>query len=85
MERNCGATTRYVEHINLRPANRKFSSDFVNGTITDGEIFTLERRNNGSIRVYWSGDHELHIEYPVSERTFGRQTSWNDVHIAYGD
>jgi hypothetical protein len=33
MERNCGATTDYVQHINLRAADPKFSSDFFDGTI----------------------------------------------------
>jgi hypothetical protein len=47
MERNCGATTRYVEHINLRRADRNFPSGLFDGTVKDGEIFTLENRNGG--------------------------------------
>src|SRR3954471_8303525 len=44
LERNCGATTNYVEHVNLRTANRKFSANFFGSTITDGEVFTFDQR-----------------------------------------
>lgn len=82
MKRNCGATTRYVEHINLRRADRKFSSSFFSGTINDGEVFTLEDRNGGSVEFEWIGN-VLNIHYPPDERVFKKQTAWNDVEVAY--
>ena len=83
MERNCGATTRYVEHINLRRTDRKFSSSFFSGTINDGEVFTLENRSGGgSVEFEWVGNL-LKIHYPADEGVFKRQSSWNDVEIAY--
>jgi hypothetical protein len=83
MERNCGATTRYVEHINLRRTDRKFSSGFLDGTIKDGEIFTLETRDDGgSVEFEWVG-RVLTIHYPADEGVFKKQTTWKDVEIAY--
>jgi hypothetical protein len=82
MERNCGATTRYVQHINLKRAGRKFSSGFFDGTIKDGEIFTLENRNGGSVEFEWVGK-TLKIHYPADDGVFKKQTAWNDVGIAY--
>ena len=68
MERNCGATTRYVEHINLRRADRNFPSGFFDGTVKDGEIFTLENRNGGgrALQFEWVGK-KLNIHHPEME------------------
>ena len=82
MERNCGATTRYVEHINLRRANHEFWRDFIGGTISTGEVFTMENRNGGQVRFEWAGK-DLNIEYPSNERAFLNSASWKDVHINY--
>jgi hypothetical protein len=82
MERNCGATTRYVEHINIRPANRSFSTSFFAGTTTEGEIFTLEDRNGGPVQFEWAGK-TLRVHYPADGRIVRKQPNWNDVDIAY--
>lgn len=83
MERNCGATTRYVEHINLRRADRKFSSGFFDGTIKDGEIFTLENRNGGGPLEFEWVSKKLHVHHPADEGVFTKQTVWNDVVVEY--
>ena len=83
MERNCGATTRYVEHINLRRADRKFPSGFLDGTIKDGEIFTLENRDGGgSVEFEWVGT-TLKIHHPADKGVFKKETTWNDVDVTY--
>lgn len=83
MERNCGAATRYVEHINLRQIDGKFTSSFFSGTISDGEVFTVEQRNGGgSVEFEWVGKG-LKIHYPSDENVFKKRTDWNDVDIAY--
>ena len=84
MERNCGATTRYVEHINLRLANHNFWPDFLGGTISKGEVFTMESRNGGQVRFEWAAK-SLNIEYPGYERVFQNKTSWEGVQINYGN
>lgn len=39
MSRNCGATTKYVAHINLRLAGSRFHANFFDGTIKEGEVW----------------------------------------------
>jgi hypothetical protein len=85
MERNCGATTGYVEHVNLRAANKKLSSDFFNGTIRDGEVFVFEQRGGDtSPRFAWSSNQTLKIENTCDERTW-KSDVWRDVSIDYSD
>jgi hypothetical protein len=82
-ERNCGATTPYVDHINLRLATMKFNTEFFDGTITSGEVFTVARRNEGRVRFGWSGPRHLEIESPESEGNYHHQSDWRDVRIEY--
>ena len=85
MERNCGATTGYVEHVNLRAANKKFSSDFFNGTITDGEMLVFEQSaGNNSPRFAWSSKKILKIDNACDERTW-KSYVWHDVTVDYSD
>ena len=85
MERNCGATTLYVEHINLRAASRKFSSDFFDATVKEGEVFTFEQRaGDNNPRFAWSRKGGLKIENACDERT-SKSDAWRDVSIDYTD
>ena len=79
MERNCGATTPFVEHINLRRANTRFSRGFFDGTIKQGEVFI---QKDNSMRFEWLGS-ELVIEYPDDKAVFLKASRWNDVPIRY--
>jgi hypothetical protein len=74
MTRNCGATTRYVSHINLRPTRSKFHSDFWSGAISDGEIFTSSEVSD--VRFCWSKPHKLSMDYPGL-----RVRHWREVTI----
>jgi hypothetical protein len=85
LERNCGATTSYVDHVNVRSANRKLSPDFFDGTIKDGEVFTFDRGDRAdSPCFYWSDNRTLKIENSCDERT-SKSDSWRDVKIDYTD
>src|SRR5437867_710129 len=53
MIRNCGATTSYVDHVNLRLVSSGFHADFMDGTITDGEIVTFAK-GPSRVRFCWS-------------------------------
>lgn len=82
MIRNCGATTSYVNHVNMRLADSAFHADFMDGTIKDGEIVTLAKYTS-RVRFCWPSTRRLNIEYPDSEP--GRRvSSWRDVEITYG-
>jgi len=74
MIRNCGATTRYVDHINLRSTASKFRPDFWSGAVYEGEVFTSS--DYGGDRFCWSRPHRLSIGYPNLP-----MRSWRDVTI----
>jgi hypothetical protein len=74
MTRNCGATTPYVGHINLRSATSKFSRNFLDGVITDGEVYASSKYS--ASRFCWSKAHKLSIGYPDLPLH-----SWRDVTI----
>jgi hypothetical protein len=70
MERNCGATTRYVEHINLRRADRNFSSGLFDGTVKRMLRFSLWKtgtaaagrwNSNGSARNSISTTRQMEV------------------------
>lgn len=83
MIRNCGATTSYVHNVNLRIGTSALHTDFMDGTITDGEIVTFDK-DRGRIRFCWSGPRRLNIEYPDPEPGLRKLNSWRDVQITYG-
>ena len=74
MTRNCGATTPYVSHINLRPATSNFRADSFDGVINEGEVFTSSKYSG--TRFCWSKADKLSIGYSeLSVR------NWRDVVI----
>ena len=74
MIRNCGATTRYVGHINLRSATAQFRRGFLDGVITDGQVFATSDYSGD--RFCWSKPHKLSIGYPNL-----RLRNWRDISI----
>ena len=78
MTRNCGATTPYVAHINLRLASKQLRPDFFFGTIADGQIWWSSKY--GGDRFCWSGPRRLEIGYPEEKSTLNREP-WRDVTI----
>jgi hypothetical protein len=77
MSRNCGATTPYVAHINLRLASSPFQSDS-HGVINEGAIWWGSKY--GGDRFCWSGPRRLEIGYPWEENNLNREP-WRDVTI----
>ena len=74
MTRDCGATRSYVAPINLRPVESKFGTDFFDGTIKDGEVFTSSKYEGN--RFCWSKPHKLSLGYPDL-----LMRNWRDVTI----
>jgi hypothetical protein len=74
MIRNCGATTSYVGHINLRESSSAFHPDFLGDTISDGQVFSSSKYSG--TRFCWSKPHKLSIGYPKLP-----VRSWGDVSI----
>ncbi len=84
MIRNCGATTSYVNHVNLRLASSPFHSDFFNGTISDGEVLTLAKYTS-RVHYCWIGARRFNIEFPDSDPGLKNLSSWREVEITYGN
>ncbi len=79
-ERNCGATTPYVTHVNLResPEELRASSS---GTVVDGEIYTV--RGQPQLKLTWSSDSSISIETIGGEEILGRESIWKEVKVTY--
>jgi hypothetical protein len=58
--RNCGATTDYVTHANVRRASRSFQADW-HGTVKTGEALTL--KGNVVLHPVWTTANSL--RFPV--------------------
>jgi len=76
--RNCGATTPYVAHINLRLAVSRFRQGFFDGVIADGEVYRTSQYSGE--RFCWSGLRNLEVGYPESGGSHGVR-AWHDVTI----
>jgi hypothetical protein len=76
MNRNCGATTPYAAHINLRLANSQFHAKFFDGTITEGEVWVSSKYSG--TRFCWSSPNRLEIGYLASDFS-PTPRSWHDV------
>ena len=81
MIRNCGATTDYASHINVRSNGSSFHRGFFDGTITDGEILTVA--GAGRVRYCWLAAKRLNLD--IEDRNKVRRTSlaWQDVDVTY--
>jgi hypothetical protein len=82
-ERNCGATTDFVTHINLRPSEAKYRAES-SGNVIDGEIFVVDGRPE--ITLIWTEAKTLSIlsKLEVDSRgIFKQEASWQDVIIRY--
>jgi hypothetical protein len=80
LERNCGATTDYVTHVNLRDARQKFlvAQD---GTIRDGCVLILSGRV--PVQVTWTDSRHLTLTYSEAEPAFLKERSWRDIAISH--
>jgi hypothetical protein len=83
MVRNCGATTSYVTHVNLRSSKSQFKPGFLDGTIKEGEVTTVGNYD-GKVLFCWRSSQQLNIEYPTPESERSAKHSWRDITVTYG-
>ena len=83
MIRNCGATTDYASHVNVRSSGSSFRRGFFDGTIIDGEIVTVA--GAGRVRYCWLAAKRLNLD--IEDRNKVRRTSLalHDVDVTYGN
>ncbi len=84
MVRNCGATTSYVTHVNLRSSKSSFKSGFLDGTIKAGEVATVGNYD-GKVLFCWLSPRQFNIEYPTPDSERLMKHAWQDVTITYGE
>ena len=79
--RNCGATTSYVYHVNLKSASNVFSKDW-NGTIHEGEVFVIAQKVP---ELTWESETKLLIQCPscTPSKPVHLVKAWNQVEITY--
>lgn len=80
-ERDCGATNRFVYHVNLREERSWFWRN-IKGAIVEGEVFVSGHRE---VSLRWVGERELLIQCdscPPDERVF-LKNSWEGVRILF--
>jgi hypothetical protein len=81
--RGCGATTSFMQHVNLRRSSvNRFYTDY-KGTITDGEVFLTSR---GALSITWEDAKTLVVKCkncPPNCCDKGWVRSWKDIRILY--
>ena len=85
--RNCGATTGFLTHANLRSRWSWFHTDW-EGTVKDGQVFGNSCWSG--VNFVWTGDSELEIQYEKcapdekgSDPAWIKEEAWKGVHITY--
>lgn len=79
--RNCGATSTYFYHVNIRESSKQFSPE-LSGTVTEGEVFGA---SNTKVDIMWENEETLIIDCPdcfVNQR-IQLKSSLGDVKILY--
>jgi hypothetical protein len=78
--RNCGATTGYITHVNLRGAGDAFVPDG-HGVIRAGEVVSMD--GNPRVALNWTGDADLEVEVLSRDRRspISHSGLWNSVHV----
>ena len=84
-ERNCGATTGFVTHVNLRSLWDYFNTEWP-GTITQGLVFSI--CCNTEVKLLWRNDSHLEIQYrsckrPDESHRIFKNEAWNNITISY--
>jgi hypothetical protein len=80
-ERNCGATTSYIAHVNLRLSDGEFRGDSY-GVIKEGQVFVIRREAQG-IKLVWETPSKLVIECPgcLGNPNQKKEDRWQDVGV----
>ena len=80
--RNCGATTRFVTHVNVRETEHEFAKTSA-GTIVAGEVLTLDG-DPSAIELAWLDAKTLRVRYSGGARLTHSESFWNDVRVVLG-
>jgi hypothetical protein len=82
IERDCGATTDFVTHVNLRHSDKRLAVDG-KGTITQGEVFTFSGR--AALELQWQSDTKFQIACDgcPEKYIFKRDQVWNGIELVY--
>lgn len=75
-ERNCGATTPYVQVISLRSSSIKFNSENYNDW-----VFTIHGKSD--IEMYWEGIYKLQISFTQTSDKPTQRLKWREITISY--
>jgi hypothetical protein len=81
-QRNCGATTSFTYHVNLRNSSEKISYDW-HGRATNGEIFLI---SNHSLSLTWKDEKTLVImcdNCSANDKPAIYKEAWENVNISY--
>jgi hypothetical protein len=75
-ERNCGATTPYVQVVSLRLSNTK-----LNPENHDDWVFTIHGKSK--VELFWENANRLNISYTGTGDKPTERDSWKNVTITY--
>ncbi len=79
-ERNCGATTPYFTHLNLRESREKFKANS-DGVIGEGEVYTV--KGLAELKVTWLSETAILVETVGGDEVRGKDESWKGITISY--
>lgn len=87
--RNCGATTGYLTHVNLRPKWSYFNNTWV-GTIVQDQVF--DNACLSKINLLWKDNSNLEIQYDAcpltkdrKDHAFMKSETWRGINITYSE
>jgi Family of unknown function (DUF5412) len=73
-ERNCGATTPYIEIVSLNSSAAKFDPENY-----DNWVFTVQGRSK--VKAIWISDDKLKVSYTYTGEALTQQEKWNGINI----
>lgn len=75
-ERNCGATTPYVNVVSLHRFGVKFYPDD-----SDNWVFTVHGKSD--VRVSWVADNKLKVSYSGTGDQPTKRSKWKNILVSY--
>jgi hypothetical protein len=73
-ERDCGATTPYIEIVSLHSSAAKFDPENY-----DNWVFTVQGRSK--VKATWISDDKLKVSYTYTGEALTQQEKWNGIDI----
>lgn len=79
--RNCGATTGYLFHVNLRESSEEFSVS-LNGAMYEKEVFAID---DYKVNLIWKDNKTLLVECKVcpANQPVRIKKNWKDINVLY--